>query len=768
FTVDTIKPFVYIYLPENISYSTTDLNLNYTVTDTNLDTTWYQYNGTNTTLSTNITFTALDNQQSILILWSNDTLGNLNQTTVIFTVDTIKPFVYIYLPENISYSTTDLNLNYTATDINLDTTWYQYNDTNTTLSSNTTFTALDNQQSTLILWSNDSADNIVSWTVTFTVDTSLPILTLLPPTPDNNTHINKNYAFINWSLAELNPDTTILDWNGTDETMSQSYSNRTGLTDGIYTYYVWVNDTAGNSIQTETRTLTIDTLSPEIEFIQPTPNNDSYISENYTFINWSVIELYRDTTLLNWNGTIYNISQDYLNLTDLDEGIYRYHVWVNDTAGNENQTETNTLTIDVSSPEILIESPLNKSYNYSILYFNLTATDMFRPVDKCIYSLDSSENITLLNDTETHFYIQTISIDDGNHTVIFYCNDTLGNLNFTTEHFIVDTAPPEITIVSPKNKYYNTSSIWFNITVFDTVTSVDKCSYSLDNRPDLSMLNDSESNYYYLNSSMTKGDHNITFYCNDSVGNLNSIKESFKVDLTPPVIQVISPNKFEYNIGDVWFKFNVSEPESSVALCSYSLDGADYIDLTSQSPNYYSKLLYDLFEGTHNVTYYCENTVGFSSTTTAYFNITIASVTIRLVGSGFLPDVNTQDNYIASDLPQETVTGLVHANGDFKEVSSNNGMSLRNSIGSITYLVYTKGTTDNIEDRTEYIRSDEFEKIPNPSFGFPITKRYKIYVGLEYSTIDLNGKDSLSEGFYELNFKNTGVKGESLTIEIER
>jgi len=464
------------------------------------------------------------------------------------------------------------------------------------------------------------------------------------------------------------------------------------------------------------------------------------------------------------------MSQSYTTITDLLEGTYTYYIWINDTAGNFNQTEIRTIIIDLLPPSIIIESPLNKSYNTSIIDFNVTATDIVTRVDTCSYSLDNASNITLSNDTGTHFYGKNSTMTDGKHTVTIYCNDTTGNMNSKTQYFTVDTTPPNIILISPKNKIYNISSVWFNATVSDITTSVNWCGYSLDNNINITLSNNTITNYYSLNTTMTDGAHNVTIYCNDSVGNLNYTESlDFTVDTTPPIIQVISPNKPEYATKNIWFQFNVFEPESAISQCSYSFDGAEYIILNPKDPNYYSKLLYNLPDGTHNVTYYCENTVGFSTTTpTIYFNITTTSVLIKLVGAGFLPDVNTKDNYIASELPQRTVTGLVHADGDFKGVSDNNGMTLRNSIGSITYLVYTQGTTDDIKDRTEHIKSGEFEKMPNPSFGFPITNKYLIQIGLEYNQIDFNGKDQLNEGFYEFEFKNIGVIGNKLSIEIKR
>ncbi|MCK5594351.1 MAG: hypothetical protein KAI18_03850, partial [Candidatus Aenigmarchaeota archaeon] len=222
-----------------------------------------------------------------------------------------------------------------------------------------------------------------------------------------------------------------------------------------------------------------------------------------------------------------------------------------------------------------------------------------------------------------------------------------------------------------------------------------------------------------------------------------------------------------YHTKDIQLNIDASDTVTPITECQYSLDSTTYTNLPKESGTAYSKLLFNLETGAHNITFTCTNAVNLQTTTeTIYFNITFGEVTITLVGSGFIPDVNTEDNYIASDTTQNTVTALVHADGNFKEVSQDNGMSLRNSIGSKTYLVYTQGTTDDIEDRTEHIRSGEFEKMPNPSFGFPITDKYKIYVGLEYDNIEISGNEMLYGGMYNIIFRNAGDLNNKNVIDV--
>ncbi|RLI91232.1 MAG: hypothetical protein DRO95_04750, partial [Candidatus Altiarchaeales archaeon] len=71
-----------------------------------------------------------------------------------------------------------------------------------------------------------------------------------------------------------------------NSTQYRFYTNITNLTDGIYTYYGWANDTAGNSGESETRSLTVDAVSP-------------YYISNCTTLNESGATYYLTADIIN-------------------------------------------------------------------------------------------------------------------------------------------------------------------------------------------------------------------------------------------------------------------------------------------------------------------------------------------------------------------------------------------------------------------------------------------------------------------------------------
>ena len=89
------------------------------------------------------------------------------------------------------------------------------------------------------------------------------------------------------------------------------------------------------------------------------------------------------------------------------------------------------------------------------------------------------------------------------------------------------------------------------------------------------------------------------------VGNTGSTimltKISPEIDVTPPVISILSPKNKTYTSGDVSLKFTVNEPTSWI---TYSLDGQDTVTITGNIT------LPTLSGGAHTITIYAQDTAG--------------------------------------------------------------------------------------------------------------------------------------------------------------
>ncbi|MBI5332649.1 MAG: hypothetical protein HZB65_03685, partial [Candidatus Aenigmarchaeota archaeon] len=167
----------------------------------------------------------------------------------------------------------------------------------------------------------------------FSLDLAIPYIEYNTSTTVSGTY-NQTWVFINITAFDNNTASVKLYWNGTSENFASNnsntfWSNKTGLIEGNYSYYGWINDSAGNTNQTATRSVILDSNAPYIAYnTSTTPTGIQ--SQNWIFINITVIDLYKDKIKLYWNGTPENFTSNssnsyWTNKTSLPDGNYTRH-----------------------------------------------------------------------------------------------------------------------------------------------------------------------------------------------------------------------------------------------------------------------------------------------------------------------------------------------------------------------------------------------------------------------------------------------------------
>jgi hypothetical protein len=274
--------------------------------------------------------------------------------------------------------------------------------------------------------------------------------------------------------------------------------------------------------------------------------------------------------------------------------------------------------VDTTPPIVTIESPTNTSYATATVWSNVTLNEAG---SWCGLSFDGGSNVTMLNDSATHFYNQTTGLSQGSHNVRFYCNDTAGNMNGSASnkvYFTIDLTPPILILQSPLNQTYASTTIWANV----TLNEAGSCLVNNDtNSVNLTMTN-TTGKWWYQFTGLSQGGHNFRFYCNDTAGNMNSsLNISFTVDTIPPIVTVQSPSNTTYLTTTVWVNVTLNEAGS---WCGYNLDSvASNTTMQNSSGNYNSQIT-GLSEGGHNVRFYCNDTVGnMNGSIITYFTVGI-------------------------------------------------------------------------------------------------------------------------------------------------
>jgi hypothetical protein len=166
----SIAPKITLSSPQNLTYNESSITL---VFSTDKAVNWTAYSldgGQNVTITGNSTINGMTNGIHNVIVYANDSLGNVGASqTKIFTV-AIPPRIIILSPTNQTYDKSNILLKFT---IDKPVTWIGYSidgQTNVTTVGNGTIANLTYGSHNMSLYASDSFGNLVSQTVNFTVE----------------------------------------------------------------------------------------------------------------------------------------------------------------------------------------------------------------------------------------------------------------------------------------------------------------------------------------------------------------------------------------------------------------------------------------------------------------------------------------------------------------------------------------------------------------------------------------------------------------------
>ncbi len=119
-----------------------------------------------------------------------------------------------------------------------------------------------------------------------------------------------------------------------------------------------------------------------------------------------------------------------------------------------------------------------------------------------------------ISQTTISTVIHLSCLSDGTYSYYAWANDTYGNFNLTASRTIrIDTAPPSAVIMWPQNKTYYHDTLSLNLSVNGGASWI---GYSLDGAFNVTTTGST------VLPSLSKGQHNVTVYANDTAGNMGS------------------------------------------------------------------------------------------------------------------------------------------------------------------------------------------------------------------------------------------------------
>ena len=154
-------------------------------------------------------------------------------------------------------------------------------------------------------------------------------------------------------------------------------------------------------------------------------------------------------------------------------------------------------------------------------------------------------------------------------------NVTAINLNSSMNITLMLMNPPSVTVLSPQNTTYTSSTIQINVSASD-VSGVAAVKARIDDTTNVTLTN--VSGYWVNQTTLSDGTHSIRFYAYDTYGNVNSSQSvEFGVDLLPPSITFVqAPANNSIVNHSVTILVNVSDSVSNVSTAIINVNGANH------------------------------------------------------------------------------------------------------------------------------------------------------------------------------------------------
>jgi hypothetical protein len=337
------------------------------------------------------------------------------------------PSITIIGPQNQSYPNGNIWANVTLNDsanlceYSLDGNG---NQTMTQLASNYWYyqLATGNGPHSIRFWCNGTSGSMgASDERVFTVDNTLPVVTILYPLPSTIATYLTNTGIFMWYTASVVPNMT---WYSVDNAAFQYTAGNTSfdvLIDGQHNITVYVNDSM-NKVGSATVNFATDTTTPTVTIQSPSSQNystgvwfNASLSETGSWCGYSLDSAF--------NVTMSSITSTHFaaqNSTALVVGTHSFTIYCNDTVGHmgsaSRQFNFSQTAPDTTPPTVTLISPTNGTYSSVPVSLTYASNEQAT----CSYSLSAGGNTSLSGNT-------TISPSNGDYNITVYCMDTSSN-----------------------------------------------------------------------------------------------------------------------------------------------------------------------------------------------------------------------------------------------------------------------------------------------------------------------------------------------------
>ncbi|MFQ6013099.1 MAG: Ig-like domain-containing protein [Thermoplasmata archaeon] len=276
-------------------------------------------------------------------------------------------------------------------------------------------------------------------------------------------------------------------------------------------------------------------LSMPTDLIPPTlrintPSSGSVEAGSGVLVAWSASDdqsglAYLEVSLDGGAPVVLAASATGYTFLGLEDGAHTVEVRAVDVAGNV-QTVSVDFTVDTVPPTLSIVSPGSEAIlNTSRVEMVWVAEDTTSGVDRIEVLLDGSAP-TVLPGAPTVLVFSEMS--DGPHTVEVRAIDGAGHVALASVEFVVDTAPPVLSVSLPVEASVITTSsvevVWLGT---DQTSGIDRFEVSLDGGTPVVLPATTVS---YAFAGVVDGPHTVTVAAFDRAGNAVALTVDIRVD----------------------------------------------------------------------------------------------------------------------------------------------------------------------------------------------------------------------------------------------
>src|SRR5947208_5150291 len=463
----------------------------------------------------------------------------------------------------------------------------------------------------------DGANNSAAASVTVTVDTTPPVLSIIYPVA--GAVLATGTVTVAWAASDATSGLDHFELSldgGAVTVLGPTEGNHTfaGISQGSHTATLVAFDLAGHTTAVA-RAFTVDTTAPTIDLSAPAPG---YLSTSTVLVTWVASDnngLARIKVYLDGGAPItLGANATSTTLIGVSDGLHTIRVQAVDLAGST-ASDSVDVTVDTTAPIGSLTAPTpSQVFGTDSVQLTWTALEATSGIDHFEVRLDGGTPITVPAGTTTHTFT---GLSDGSHTLAVRAFDQAGNTILLSVAVTVDTAAPTASLTAPASGHvFGTGSVQLTWTASDATSGIDHFEVRLDGGTPVTVAAGTAA---YTFTGVSDGTHTLALKAFDRAGNNVLVSMAVSVDATAPTVSIVGPASGAVIPSSAsTVTWTAGDAASGIDHAEIRPAGGSAQTLSSGATSY---TLNGLSDGTHTVNVTVVDKAGHSSSNSVSFRV---------------------------------------------------------------------------------------------------------------------------------------------------